>query len=97
MKKYEKLVRLSPKIFLVAAVLDFAKQLLWLLPFWLRYHNQVLTAADYGYSDGRYTVEFLDRVLSLFLYPLGWVASAIIVGLLLNVYDSRTGSLEVAK
>jgi len=87
MNRFEKFIRFSPTLFLIAAAVDLVKQLLWLLPFWLHYHNQVLTGADYDYQDGRMTVESFDRLLSVFLYPLGWVASAIVVTLLIELYD----------
>ena len=97
MNKFEKFIRFSPRLFLIAAVVDLVKQLLWLLPFWLHYHNQVLTTADYGYQDGRMTVEFFDRLLSVFLYPLGWIATAIVVTLLLSIYDARKRASEAAE
>ena len=89
MTKRANLIRLSPKIFMFAAALDLLKQLLLLVPYWLHHHNQVLAASDYGFTDGQYTVGFFDTLFGVFLYPLGWVATAIIVSLLLELHDVR--------
>ena len=87
MNKFEKFIRFSPRLFLIGAAVDLVKQLLWLLPFWFHYHNQVLTEADYGYQDGRMTVEFFDRLLNVFIYPVAWVGTAIVITLLIELYD----------
>ena len=89
MMQFEKLIRLSPKIFVFAAGLDLVKQLQWLFPFWLRYHEQAFTSADYEFNNAKYTVDLVDRLLSVVLFPLGWIATAIVITLLLATYDQR--------
>ena len=87
MSRFESFIRFSPKLFVFAAVLDLVKQIQWLLVSWLKYHNEVFSGSDYGYHDGAYTADLIDRALDVFLYPLGWVATAIVVTLLLELYD----------
>jgi len=90
--KYEKLIRLSPKILVLAALLDFLKQLPGLLLVWRQYHQEGPSWADYAHTNGLYALEFYNQLLGLFLYPFGWLVSAIIITLLLNLYDLRRSS-----
>ena len=90
MRKFEKLMRLSPYLFVAAAIVDFVKQLLLFLAVWLRYHDQAFTDSDYSFHDGRVTVDLVDRFLALLIYPLGWIGTAIIITLLIQLYDRRT-------
>jgi len=94
--KFEKLIRLSPYIFVAGGIVDLVKQLLWLLPFWLRYRDQLFTDSDYDYYAAKFTLDFADRLLDVFLYPIAWIGTAIIITLLLRIYDERTRGLEAA-
>ena len=84
--RFEQLIRMSPKIFVVAAGLDFVKQTLWVLPYWFQEQESARIGAM---LDNRVKLELADRILGLILYPLAWMASAIIVTLLLAIYDHR--------
>jgi hypothetical protein len=95
--RFEKLIRLSPYVFVAGAIVDFVKQLLWLLPFWFRYRDQGLLGFDYGQDTARLTIDFVDRLLDLVIYPVAWVGTAIIITLLLRIYDTRRGDVEAAE
>ncbi|MBV8908887.1 MAG: hypothetical protein JOZ20_07790 [Sphingomonas sp.] len=86
--KFERLIRLSPRIFVFAAGLDLVKQLLWVAPYWLR-EREVGRVGEFAALDPQFKLEMADRILGLVLYPLGWLATAIIVTLLLAIYDQH--------
>jgi hypothetical protein len=85
--RVENSIRISPKLFLVAAALDFVKQVHLLLPFWLQFHDQLFSHDDYEFGHARLTVEFVYRLIDVIIFPLAWVGSAIIITLLLRIYD----------
>jgi hypothetical protein len=95
--RFEKFIRLSPYVFVAAAIVDFVKQLLWLLPFWLKSHDQLFTDSDYEYYAAKFTIDFVDRLLAVFIYPIAWIGTAIIITLLLRIYDTRVGAWEAAE
>ena len=87
MKKYEKFIRLSPKLFVIAAALDLVKQLQSLLPFWLEFHGQLFSRTDYDFNNGKLTVDFVYRLIDVIIFPFAWLGSAIVIALLLELYD----------
>jgi hypothetical protein len=89
MSRVENFIRIAPKLFLLAAGLDFIKQVQSLLPFWLEFHDQLFSRTDYDFNHGKMTVEFFYRLIDVVIYPLGWVGSAIIITLLLEMRDKR--------
>jgi hypothetical protein len=89
MSRIENFIRISPKLFLLAAGLDFIKQVQSLLPYWLQFHDQLFSRSDYDFNNGKVTVEFVYRLIDVIIYPFGWVGSAIIITLLLEMRDKR--------
>jgi hypothetical protein len=89
MSRIENFIRISPKLFLLAAGLDFIKQVQSLLPYWFQFHDQLFSRSDYDFNNGKMTVEFVYRLIDVIIYPFGWVGSAIIITLLLEMRDKR--------
>ena len=88
MRKFEKVIRLFPVILVLAAAMDFVKQLL-LLWTWLQVNNQALAETGYGHAPTGYAASLFNLVLGILLYPLGWFVSAVIITLLIELYDQR--------
>ena len=98
MNRVENFIRISPKLFLVAAGLDLIKQVQSLLPYWLQFHDQLFSRSDYDFSNGKLTVQFIYLLIDVLTYPLGWVGTAIVIKLLLDIHDGRRGTRpEVAE
>jgi hypothetical protein len=87
MMKFEKFIRLSPRLFVLAAGLDLVKQAQSVLPFWLQFHEQLFSRSDYDFNNGKLTVDFVYRLIDVAIFPLGWLGSAIAITLLLEIYD----------
>ena len=84
--KYERLIRLMPKLLLLAAAADFIKQCLFVASSW--HGSQYFTALSSN-SDLYLQVLYglLDRALGVVLYPFAWVVSSVTISLLLSIYD----------
>jgi hypothetical protein len=93
--KFESLIRLSPRIFVFGAGLDFIKQTQWVLPVWVSYRESA-RAGDYADVTSKLRMDLLDRLLSLVLYPLAWIGTAIVIALLIAIYDQRQAPLSEA-
>ena len=84
MKEFEKFIRFSPKLFVFAAVVDLIKQIQELVSF----KNQIPPDSEY------YTSGLISRAFDVLLFPLGWLGSAIVITLLLALYDARIGGKQ---
>jgi|tagenome__1003787_1003787.scaffolds.fasta_scaffold15815372_2 hypothetical protein len=96
MTRTERFIRLSPTLFVFAAGLDLVKQVQSLLPFWLQGHELLFSHEDYEFNNAKVTVEFLYRLIDVIIFPLGWLGSAIVITLLLRIYD-RSRASEAAE
>jgi len=93
MNRIESFIRLSPKLFVVAAGLDLVKQVQDLLPFCLQFHDQIFSHSDYEFNNAKLTVEFVYRVIDVIIFPFAWLGTAIIITLLLRIHDrGRSGN-----
>ena len=83
---YEKFIRRMPKLLVLAAILDLVKQFFSLSMLWQA--NRYFSALG---SDNeiywKIVYSLFDQGLGAVLYPFGWLSSAVVVTLLLALYD----------
>ena len=85
--RYEKFIRFVPKLFVLAAALDFIKYVQSLLPFWLVNRELIFSGEDRDFNHYKATVDLVYRLIDVIIYPLAWIGTAIIITLLIELYD----------
>ena len=87
MNKVERFIRFSPKLFIVAGGLDFIKHVQILLPFWFLNRDLILSGQDHEFNHSKGIADLIYLLIDVITYPLAWIGSAIIITLLLQIYD----------
>ena len=84
--KFERFIRLLPTLLLAAAAADFIKQCLFVASTWqgVRYFGG-LSSGDGLYLKVLFAI--VEQAFGIVLYPLGWVASAMTLIVLLSIHD----------
>ncbi len=85
--RFENLIRKLPGALLIVAAVDFVKGVLMALSYW--HADNVISSTHQPSID--LTRQFLfgniERIIGIFIYPLGWLTSAATLTVLLAIYD----------
>lgn len=84
---FEKLARQLPNALVIAAFFDFILNLMAFWSYWRQ--NQYFSSATDGGSYWLVSFGLAQHGIGLILYPLGWIVSAVMLHLLLAIYDAR--------
>ena len=88
MLNFEKLARQLPNVLVIAAFFDFLTNLMSLWSFWRQ--NQYFSSVTDGDSYWLVSIGLAQHGIGLILYPLGWIVSAVMLHLLLAIYDGKS-------